>query len=362
MKGKQVSSGFIRSKYRAFLQLAKKFDKFPLSKLLIYREDSSQEIDNTSWNILSILNDKILSHRSYFLPFSSESISFQEIVKKEFRSRAANESSLILIDVALASFDYFSHIWKTYNKIFQPNRKIQILSQFDPLRDIPIERITNIVPGTILLSNPLAPDNWNKSIILVLSHHSKGSYGVSINHPKEIPLKKSAINLPNSIIDSFGEKLINLGGEIRRLQFIHSGPTLGGRSIPFCKSPTYFSGSVHLASKYIIDHPQDFDNFHFFVGCHFWENSTLQNEVKQGYWIPILSYPDVLLKFCLNQNSKLVQQNKLLGEDLYAYLMSRVDPNFEKFQDLDLSIIQSTREKCELNSYLADRRLRKNSK
>ena len=153
------------------------------------------------------------------------------------------------------------------------------------------------------------------------------------------------MNLPDNVLNVFGNNSVAFGGMVRRLTYLHDVPQVGGISIPTCKKPLFAGGEIAKAMMFVKEarnaakaaaaaaavpsanddegvtddevriSPEGSANgytatetvievdaaerFRFFVGCCLWEGGNLEKELASGYWIPTHSEPDVVLELAM---------------------------------------------------------------
>jgi hypothetical protein len=101
--------------------------------------------------------------------------------------------------------------------------------------------------------------------------------------------------MPEDIAKAFGQQLVSFGGMVRRLQYIHDIPEVGGTPIPGCRRPLYAGGKIGEGLRVLREQRVSADRFKVYVGCCVWEEGQLESELVAGYWVPVAAEADALL-------------------------------------------------------------------
>ena len=322
-----------RSLYRSLLKMARNFEESPASKILLYRTDLYNTNKSAAAKYYTSVLSDLFEKDSYLFQPRGDSKSLVEIVRAE--SRAANEkiSSAERLDAGFAALRKLSSLWSIYNtqESDEDEDEDDVLELDDEELSTALDSDVSLAPalssGVLLLAHPMLQGPLHRSVILLLEHNSKGTYGVVINHRTGHSIQSSVKNLPESIIETFGSSSVAFGGMVRRLTYLHDVPQVGGISIPTCQQPLYAGGEISKALLFVKEaraanvvastdsknsdapsssegHEDSEENdpterFRFFVGCCLWEGGNLEKELASGYWIPVHSKPDVVLNLAM---------------------------------------------------------------
>ncbi|RYG60149.1 YqgE/AlgH family protein [archaeon] len=237
--------------------------------------------------------DKLFGRRSFYMP--DPSLSLCELLRQEFRDKS--NSTSIRVDVGFMFLRKFSSIMSTCNSLdnskFGSSDKTIVAAK----SELPVFcRESQVEAGKLLIAHPMLSGGLHRTIVLVLSHDERGSYGVVVNRPTEHSLSFAVKNLPTDFQRHFGKQRVHFGGSIRRLQFLHSLPDCGGVRIPHSKRDLFAGASVSSILSRIKHKPQDAKQVRVFVGCCCWEPRQLQREIEQGYWLVASADVDSLLR------------------------------------------------------------------
>ena len=320
-----------RSLYRSLLKMARNFEESPASKILLYRTDLYNTNKSAAAKYYTSVLSGLFEKDSYLFQPKGGSKSLVEIVRTE--SRAANENigSAERLDAGFAALRKLSSLWSIYNTQESDEDEDDELELDDEEYSTALDSNVSLAPalssGVLLLAHPMLQGPLHRSVILLLEHNSKGTYGVVINHRTGHSIQSSVKNLPESIIETFGHSSVAFGGMVRRLTYLHDVPQVGGISIPTCQQPLYAGGEISKALTFVkearaacvvastnsrnSDTPSSLEShayseendpterFRFFVGCCLWEGGNLEKELASGYWIPVYSKPDVVLDLAM---------------------------------------------------------------
>lgn len=141
----------------------------------------------------------------------------------------------------------------------------------------------NLIPkkGRVLISEPFLPGNYfNRSIVFLVAHSSKGSVGFILNKKTEMQVQDYLTGFPDFDAE------IYIGGPVATdsVYFIHKRADL----IP---------GSIHVLDD--IHWGGDFDemrrlvnlgiiqtgDIRFFLGYSGWDAGQLEREIKENSWL-----------------------------------------------------------------------------
>jgi putative AlgH/UPF0301 family transcriptional regulator len=326
-----------RSLYRSLLKIAKQFDNSPSSKALIYRKSLSNIDKGASSIYYTELLDKLFKKESYLYQPWGDVTSLRELIRSHSYHDDKKTSESDRLDVGFAVLRKLSSLWNSFISLdnneydecdyegLSDNAK-----HFSQLSDSLMlsNRVAlseNLSSGVILVAHPMLQGPLHRCVILLLEHNSKGSYGVVINRGTNRTVESSVKNLPANLLEVFGGNSIAFGGMVRRLTYLHDVQQVGGVPIPTCKTPMYAGGPTLKAVSFVKDSGDpEIDNsksqkssnvqqcdpaerFRFFVGCCLWEADELEKELNSGYWIPVHSEPDTLLKLAMPTSAEIIE-------------------------------------------------------
>lgn len=334
-----IKNRVTRSLYRSLIKIARNFDNAPAAKTLLYRTDLYNMNKAPAAIYYTNILGKLFEKDSYLLKPKDDNISFVDLIRAESRAVHAGISSSDQLDAGFAAMRKLSSLWGIYNNNDNDNEEDEeqdcdeIVPEVSLNSDVTLS--TSLASGVLLLAHPMLQGPLHRSVILLLEHNSKGSYGVVINNMTGHSVKSSIKNLPENIINTFGYNPVAFGGMVRRLTYLHDVPQVGGTEIPTCKRPLFAGGEILKALAFVkeerakekaaavaaISDPlisQGVDDsstgsdrevvktvnpaaerFRFFVGCCLWEGGNLEKELKSGYWIPTHSEPDTVLDLAM---------------------------------------------------------------
>jgi putative transcriptional regulator len=139
----------------------------------------------------------------------------------------------------------------------------------------------NLKKGLLLIAEPSIIGNmsFNRSIILIADHNSKGSIGFILNKPLDLTLQ-----------DLFPEIEINFelynGGPVEQdnLYYIHKIPDLIPNSIEISDG-LYWGGNFQKVIELIKNNKLNPFDIRFFLGYSGWGNNQLNYELRSNTWI-----------------------------------------------------------------------------
>ena len=145
--------------------------------------------------------------------------------------------------------------------------------------------------GKILISEPLAQDNYFKrSIVLLTEHNDKGSVGFVLNKPVRVPVSNLIHDFPH-----FDAK-ISVGGPVNKnsLYFVHRLGKLIPDSVNFIDDLSW--GGNFEALRLIVETKQiDADQIRFFIGYAGWQPGQLESEIEKNFWL-VSDYDESLFR------------------------------------------------------------------
>ena len=296
--------------------------------------------------------DRILGpQRSLYQPVGSV-VSFVDLVRRESRTPHPLYTVSTRVDAGFAAVRTLSSIWNHYTSIeydSEENYEDDDMNEDDGHADGshadtalprgrrgddeggPLAAEVSLAPtmcaGMLLVAHPMLQGPLHRSVVLVIEHTTRGSYGLVINSGTDRMLKEAVKNLPDDIERSFGGNAIAFGGMVRRLAYIHNVPAVGGLPIPMCRTPYFAGGQIEKAVEFLDDRNhakksattapssgtapparpvEKLRRFRFFAGCCLWDRGELQRDVDAGYWIPVCSQPDDVLSRALPSSQNVV--------------------------------------------------------
>lgn len=352
-----------RSLYRSLLKIAQNFEGAPACKSLIYRTDLYNTNKNPTAKYYTSVLDKLFAKDSFLLQPKDDTISIIELIRQESRITNDKYSASDRLDAGFVAMRKLSLLWSIYKnhgneEVFESDGE-----EFDPSAEFksPVTLASALASGVLLLAHPILQGPLHRSVILLLEHNSRGSYGVVINHRTCHSVKSSVKNLPENVVNTFGSNPVAFGGMVRRLTYLHDVAQVGGIAIPTCRTPLFAGGDIMKALAFVkeekaklkskksaaakaasmvlnstvgailetdatvcqskssaqvissqadvgcvsgesrqgqIDEP--IDRFRFFVGCCLWEGDNLEKELASGYWIPVHAEPDTVLDLAMS--------------------------------------------------------------
>lgn len=309
------SNVFNRSMYRSLLRVSRKMDAKPVSKALIYKSTLEEEgLDNAGQYYSKLLKE--VMDEGYYMHPAKCATSLEAMVRREFRSTAEDPDDAL--DVALFCLKKTSTLLSLYTRLtfvtdttssseVSPstdkhegqealNKPAEVagIAVQDNLPSIGVLHETkDLQPGMLLISHPLMEGPFRRSVILVLEHTDRGSYGLVINKTTDYSLEGAVRNFPQDVLDVFGHQPVQYGGPVRRLQYLHPVEGLtGSLKVPSVTSSDIFYGGAHLEATAAASEQRDSngsrasvaDQFQFFVGCCTWRPDQLADEVRHGCW------------------------------------------------------------------------------
>mmetsp|Transcript_2917 Transcript_2917/g.4428 ORF Transcript_2917/g.4428 Transcript_2917/m.4428 type:complete len:377 (-) Transcript_2917:37-1167(-) len=285
----------IKALYRDLIRLAGRFDKKRPAKSLIFRMSTGKKLKSPSTIYYSSLLDKILDKGAFFHPDRMD-LQFKALVRSEFRKHSS-VSHADRIGAGFAVLRKFSSIWSQFERTSysRSNKKIPKEERFN------VSLSSEIYNGVMLCAHPMIHGSMQRSVVLILEHTDKYSYGIILNKRTDHTVQSGILNLPEEMVNIFGNNIVFFGGNVRRLQCIHSDASCGGVSITNCSEPYFASLSLDKPIKKAKKSPIHAKNFHFFVGCCVWKAGALKKEIDEGTWLPVTGEPDKVLQHALTE-------------------------------------------------------------
>ena len=355
-----------RSLYRSLIKVARNFDSIPACKSLLYRTEIYHNHSSPAAKYYTNLLNRLFDKDSFLLKPKDDSISLVNLVREETRALKDDIATPDRLEAGFAALRKLSSLWSVYSNRDEDEEDdeddddddeedsssgdfssaaLDELEAYSLLKS-EVTLSTALASGVLLVAHPMLQGPLHRSVILLLEHNSKGSYGVVINHRTGLSVDSSVMNLPDNVLNVFGNNSVAFGGMVRRLTYLHDVPQVGGISIPTCKKPLFAGGEIAKAMMFVKEarnaakaaaaaaaavpstnddesvtddvvriSPEGSTNgytatetvievdaaerFRFFVGCCLWEGGNLEKELASGYWIPTHSEPDVVLDLAM---------------------------------------------------------------
>jgi len=138
--------------------------------------------------------------------------------------------------------------------------------------------VSKIGIGSVLIAKPfLNEDNYQRSVVLLLEHDSRGSVGLIINKPSTLIVKDALNGL--SV-----DKPLYYGGpsDIKTVSYLHVYPDLPDT---MAAGPNLFwGGNFDSVSKGLGSGNFLKRNFKFYAGFVLWLPGQLESEIQQDKW------------------------------------------------------------------------------
>lgn len=380
-----MSNRLIVTLYRSLFRVCHQFDKFPATKALLYRkspihlnsnsvfddndvqpiqgiEEGSVDIqvDPTKTYYDSVLRDAFEDDHSIFLTPSKrlyQKNSFQTFLREQFRNSDSTIPETNRVEAAFNFLRNLQSLWnhtKDFPDLLTTAENNYRNSEISNNKIFPV--LTNsICPGVVLLSHPLIPGALNQSVVLVLEHNQKGTYGLIINKPLNETIKSAVLNIGNpDFLKTFGKFSIAFGGRERRMQCIHNVPDCNGIELPLCSAPIFSGGNIDKILEKFKDNNNEL-KIQFFIGCCVWDRFDLAKEIDSGCWIPIISQANEYLDLKTTDEVTQDNMNHITGsmannriENLWKSILMDVDKEnlmlldcFPKSIDINVDMIDS---------------------
>lgn len=178
----------------------------------------------------------------------------------------------------------------------------------------------DIVPGTLLLSEPFLNDSsFTRSVVLVTEHSDKGSLGFIINKPTG--------NSMGEVLEKFpqGDAPLFFGGPVETDSLFYLHTCKGLTNSRRVTNGLYFGGEYDELKAGLLSGEISPRMIRFFAGYAGWDAGQLQSELKSNSWV--VSTPKPELTF--NMDSEGMWQNILvaMGSDFAELAFYPLDPN-----------------------------------
>jgi len=174
--------------------------------------------------------------------------------------------------------------------------------------------------GSILISEPFAPDAiFSRAVILLAEHNKKGTVGFILNKP----VNKTISQLSSE----FGKNdmKVSIGGPVEnnRIYYIHTYGNKIPNSIEIIKG-LYWGGDFKVLQTALEEGGIDENKIRFFVGYSGWEPNQLKEEIKKDFWL----VSDIDTKTIMKNNKKIWNETiAKLGEQYQIWQHFPENPN-----------------------------------
>ena len=175
---------------------------------------------------------------------------------------------------------------------------------------------TQVKIGDLLVAEPFLNDpNFKRSVILLCHHDKEGSLGFILNHKMKFKFNELINNFPKFEADVFA------GGPVQTdtLHFIHNVGDLLEGSVRI-SSGVYFGGDLDNLRFLIEAKLIEPKHIRFYLGYTGWEELQLQQEFKEGTWIPANMHANYIFK----SDPELLWQNVLEQKNGNFAVISRM--------------------------------------
>lgn len=145
--------------------------------------------------------------------------------------------------------------------------------------------------GRILISEPFLPDTFfNRSVVYLTDHDSKGSVGFILNKKLDVMLSDAV-----SGFEGWNENL-SMGGPVApdTLHYLH---TLGKR-IPksvLVDENIYWGGDIDVIRDLIKSGSVKPHQIRFFLGYSGWSGGQLERELRENSWVIAKVKPELVM-------------------------------------------------------------------
>lgn len=141
--------------------------------------------------------------------------------------------------------------------------------------------MTEILPGTILISDPFLKDpNFMRTVVLLCDHRTEGSFGFVLNKLHDSSLEDLLQNAEGIRFPVFE------GGPVQKdtLHFLHQQPNLipGGQEVT---DGIFWGGDFEEVISLLRDNRLSRHDIRFFIGYSGWGENQLQDELAEKSWI-----------------------------------------------------------------------------
>jgi putative transcriptional regulator len=161
----------------------------------------------------------------------------------------------------------------------------------------------NSLKGHLLISSPDMPDDdFAETVILLIEHADDGAYGLTLNQPTDLTVKKAWAQ--NNDSPCRIEKLVYAGGPCGEfLTALHTDQSLS--NIKVAPGLHYTQEPAKLARLVA----QEANPIKFFAGFAGWDEGQLEDELEDGSWLTMPALPEHVFAY---------------GDDLWPRLATRM--------------------------------------
>ncbi|UYW00445.1 YqgE/AlgH family protein [Flavobacterium agricola] len=135
--------------------------------------------------------------------------------------------------------------------------------------------------GNVLIAQPQSSctDIFDKSLIFIADHHTKGSVGFILNKPLECTLN-------DLLPEIHADFTIYRGGPVEdeNLYFIHKVPHLIPNSVKIYKN-IYWGGDFSTVQQLLNSNALQDSDIMFFLGYSGWGVNQLMDEIEEEHWL-----------------------------------------------------------------------------
>ena len=135
--------------------------------------------------------------------------------------------------------------------------------------------------GHLLVAEPsiIGDVSFNRAVVLLADHSSKGSIGFILNKPLKFTLNElvSGVDKPFKVFN---------GGPVEQdnLYFIHKRPDLIENSVEISHG-MYWGGNFDTVLKLINNSQLQPEDIRFFLGYSGWDKDQLEDEMDSNSWV-----------------------------------------------------------------------------
>jgi putative transcriptional regulator len=140
--------------------------------------------------------------------------------------------------------------------------------------------MTDVTPGTLLISDPFLKDpNFMRTVVFLCEHTKDGSFGFVLN-------KVLDKQIGDLLLDAEGIRFpVYSGGPVQRdtIHFLHQRPhDIGGVEIT---DGIFWGGDFEKVLALLKDGLLDTNDIRFFLGYSGWGEGQLPGELEEKSWI-----------------------------------------------------------------------------
>jgi putative transcriptional regulator len=160
---------------------------------------------------------------------------------------------------------------------------------FDFFTILPGDKIPE--KGKILISEPFLPDTFfNRSVVYLTDHDSKGSVGFILNKKLDVSLSDAVTGF-----ESWNESL-SMGGPVApdTLHYLHTLGRLVPNSV-LVDDNVYWGGDIDALRDLIKEGQVKPHQVRFFLGYSGWSAGQLERELKENSWVIAKVKPEIIM-------------------------------------------------------------------